>query len=101
MWFVYSVLYYKLSYGLQLNNIRSMVLPLILLPHKHKTKSSEQEQSPVVQNELQHKTAEHLSVQAWPVNCHVLWWYNCTGIEFCDKNTIWRYKISFCDGETL
>ena len=88
MWFVYSVLYYKLSYGLQLNNIRSMVLPLILLPHKHKTKSSEQEQSPVVQNELQHKLKKQQSIsQSKPDLSTVMF---CDGIIVLELNSVTR-----------
>ena len=58
-------------------NKLSMVLlikPLILFPQKYILQSSEQEQSPVIQNDIDHKLkkkrekAEHLSILAWPVS---------------------------------
>ena len=65
-----------------------MVLPLILLPHKHKTESSEQEQLPVVQNELQHKLKKQQSIfQSKPDLSTVMF---CDGIIALELNSVTR-----------
>ena len=50
---------------LKINNISTVLLtkPLILLPHKYKPKSSEQEQPPVAKNELQHKLKKQQNIK--------------------------------------
>ena len=68
-----------------------MVLPLILLPQKHKTKSSEQEQSPVVQNELQHKLKKQQSIsQSKPDLSTVMF---CDGIIALELNSVTRTAL--------